>query len=117
MTEQVEAEHRRECVGGDVEVFDVDGMDDDEVAVRTVSGRRSGTDVAGEAGVVAQLDSAIRKVPTSVAPAPPGSSVTVAGMLNTAQCQNPLAVGASGSYTVTAKLLVSAGNPDQRQLR
>src|SRR4029450_4238485 len=30
----------------------------------------------------------------------------------TAQCQKPLAVGASGSYTVTAKLLVPSGNPD-----
>jgi hypothetical protein len=34
-------------------------------------------------------------------------------MPNTAQCQKPLPVGASGSNTVTAKLLVSAGNPDQ----
>ena len=46
-------------------------------------------------------------------PAPAGSSVTVAGRSATAQCQKPDAVGASGSYTVTAKLLVSAGNPDQ----
>ena len=30
-------------------------------------------------------------------PAPDGSSVTEAGMLATAQCQKPLAVGASGS--------------------
>ena len=34
-------------------------------------------------------------------------------MLATAQCQKPLAVGASGSYTVTAKLLVPSGKPDQ----
>ena len=47
-----------------------------------------------------------------MSPAPLGSSVTDAGMLATAQCQNPLAVGASGSYTVTAKLLVPSGNPD-----
>src|SRR5690242_12217008 len=46
-------------------------------------------------------------------PAPDSSSVTEGGRLQTAQCQNPLAVGASGSYTVTAKLLVSGGNPDQ----
>ena len=38
--------------------------------------------------------------------------MTDAGRLNTAQCQNPLAVGASGSYTVTAKLFVSGGKPD-----
>src|ERR1035437_4877118 len=34
-------------------------------------------------------------------------------MSATAQCQNPLRVGASGSYQVTAKLSVSAGKPDQ----
>ena len=39
--------------------------------------------------------------------------MTVAGRLNTAQCQKPEAVGASGSYTVTAKLRVSSGKPDQ----
>ena len=33
-------------------------------------------------------------------------------MFATAQCQNPDAVGASGSNTVTTKLLVSAGKPD-----
>lgn len=42
-----------------------------------------------------------------------GSSVTVAGMLNAAQCQNPLAVGASGSNMVTAMDLVPSGRPDQ----
>src|SRR4051812_2278912 len=46
-------------------------------------------------------------------PAPAGRSVTVAGRLATAQCQKPDPVGASGSYTVTAKLCVSSGNPDQ----
>ena len=46
-------------------------------------------------------------------PAPLGSSVTVAGRLATAQCQKPDAVGASGSNTVTAKLRVASGNPDQ----
>src|SRR5690349_13990624 len=45
-------------------------------------------------------------------PAPAGRSVTVAGRLATAQCQKPDAVGASGSYIVTAKLRVSSGNPD-----
>ena len=46
-------------------------------------------------------------------PTPAGRSVTVAGRLATAQCQNPEAVGASGSYMVTAKLRVSSGKPDQ----
>src|SRR5687767_8626989 len=45
-------------------------------------------------------------------PTPAGRSVTVAGRLATAQCQNPDAVGASGSYMVTAKLRVSSGKPD-----
>src|SRR5512135_2642283 len=39
--------------------------------------------------------------------------VVVAGMLKTTQCHQPLPVGASGSYIVTAKLLVSAGAPFQ----
>lgn len=38
--------------------------------------------------------------------------MTSAGILATAQCQNPLPVGAVGSNTVTAKLLVQAGKPD-----
>src|SRR6476619_6872407 len=45
-------------------------------------------------------------------PAPVGSDVVVTGMFATAQCQNPDAVGASGSKTVTAKLLVPSGKPD-----
>src|SRR5829696_3648949 len=39
------------------------------------------------------------------------NSVTLAGMLITDQCHQPEPVGASGSYTVTAKLLVSLGAP------
>src|SRR5436305_9564415 len=50
----------------------------------------------------------------SVPAAPVSSPVTEAGMPSTIQCQNPEPVGASGSKQVTAKLLVSAGNPDQR---
>src|SRR5579859_3958726 len=46
-------------------------------------------------------------------PAPAGIDVVEAGILNTTQCQKPLPVGASGSYTVMAKLLVSAGAPLQ----
>src|ERR1700755_1007615 len=50
---------------------------------------------------------------TLPSPTPAGRSVTVAGRLATAQCQKPDAVGASGSYTVTAKLFVPSGNPEQ----
>src|SRR3954463_1798769 len=39
------------------------------------------------------------------------SSVTLGGMLITDQCHQPEPVGASGSYTVTAKLRVSLGAP------
>ena len=65
-----------------------------------------------QAGVVGQGDRIAGK-PLTPSPTPAGSSVTVAGRLATAQCQKPDAVGASGSYTVTAKLRVSSGNPDQ----
>src|SRR6185437_1906770 len=46
-------------------------------------------------------------------PAPWGSDVTLAGMLKTTQCHQPLPVGALGSYMVIAKLLVPAGAPLQ----
>jgi hypothetical protein len=45
------------------------------------------------------------------APASGGSSVTLGGMLTTDQCHQPEPVGASGSYTVTAKLFVFLGAP------
>ena len=44
-------------------------------------------------------------------PAPVGSEVTSAGMLNTTQCHHPLPVGASGSYIVIAKVFVPLGAP------
>ena len=42
-------------------------------------------------------------------PAPAFNTFTSAGILNTTQCHQPEPVGASGSYTVTAKLLVPSG--------
>src|SRR3982750_2020451 len=45
------------------------------------------------------------------APASGLSSATSAGILITIQCHQPEPVGASGSYTVTAKLLVPLGAP------
>src|SRR5467141_3249888 len=48
----------------------------------------------------------------SAEPAPAGSEVVEAGMSATTQCQNPLPVGACGSYIDTTKLLVSGGKPD-----
>src|SRR3954471_17165884 len=53
----------------------------------------------------------IRRFFTS--PAPFGNDVVPAGILNTTQCHQPLPVGASGSYMVTAKLLVPLGAPLQ----
>src|SRR5947209_16849380 len=51
-------------------------------------------------------------LPLSGVPAPVSSSATDAGMLATAQCQNPDPVGASGSKQVTANDFVSDGCPD-----
>src|SRR5512140_337058 len=50
------------------------------------------------------------------APASDGSSLTLAGMSITNQCHQPEPVGASGSYTVTAKLFASFGAPLQRSV-
>src|SRR4029453_4446792 len=46
-------------------------------------------------------------------PAPLGNDVVPGGMLNTTQCHQPLPVGASGSYMVTAELLAPVGAPLQ----
>ncbi|SOR62864.1 hypothetical protein LMANV2_560005 [Leptospira interrogans serovar Manilae] len=46
-------------------------------------------------------------------PALAGIEVIVDGRLKTTQCHHPLPVGASGSYTVNAILLVSFGRPVQ----
>src|SRR6516164_6149513 len=46
-------------------------------------------------------------------PAPAGSELVPAGMLNTIQCHQPLPVGASGSCISSAKLWVPAGAPLQ----
>src|SRR5262249_36904480 len=46
-------------------------------------------------------------------PAPLASEVVVGGRLKTTQCHQPLPVGASGSYIITAKLFVPAGAPLQ----
>src|SRR6476659_2571517 len=47
-------------------------------------------------------------------PAPAGSEVVSGGILKITQCHHPLPVGASGSYTVTAKLFVPFGARSQR---
>src|SRR5689334_13979173 len=46
-------------------------------------------------------------------PASLGNDVVPGGILNTTQCHQPLPVGASGSYMVTAKLLAPLGAPLQ----
>src|ERR1035437_7482926 len=51
------------------------------------------------------------KVVLFTSPAPDANPFTFAGMLITIQCHQPEPDGASGSYTVTAKLLVSLGAP------
>lgn len=47
------------AVGRDAEEREVEGVHHDEVAVRAVPGRWSGTGEAGRAGIVGQLDSAL----------------------------------------------------------
>src|SRR5450759_3877282 len=49
-------------------------------------------------------------------PASFGNDVVPGGMLKTIQCHHPLPVAASGSYMVTAKLLVPCGAPLQLKL-
>ncbi len=113
MAEQVEPEQGWRGVRVDAEGLDVDGVHSEHVAVGAVAGGRGGADIAGGAGVTAQRDRRWGRSELSGAPAPVGSSLTSGGMSAMAQCQNPLPVGASGSKHVTAKLLVSAGKPDQ----
>jgi len=84
----------------------------------TVNTYRCGSPGGGAAPPYAFTPKSLRACTPTLAssvPAPVGSSVTSAGMSNSTQCQKPLPVGASGSKQVTAKLFVSAGNPDQRR--
>src|SRR5262245_36744884 len=48
-----------------------------------------------------------------MAPPPLAGAAVLAGMSNASQCQKPLPVGASGSNTLSAKLMVPAGAPLQ----
>src|SRR5690242_16531064 len=52
--------------------------------------------------------------PPSGFPAPAGSEVVSGEILKMTQCHQPLPVGASGSYTVTAKLFVPFGGRSHR---
>lgn len=54
-----EAEEGRGGVGRNADGLDVQGVHHGEVAVGAVAGRRGGTDVAGGAGVVGQLEGAL----------------------------------------------------------
>ena len=60
---QVEAEHGARVVGRDVQAFDIDGEDSEDVAVRSMPGRRCGAAKAGLAIVGAALDGAVRQMP------------------------------------------------------
>ena len=82
---------------GDAQVVGVQGVHDDEVAVRAVPGRGSGADVTRRSRASLRSCTAPSGSPApSWSPAPLGSSVTEAGMSATAQCQKPLAVGRRG---------------------
>ena len=101
------------ALGGQIELLDVDGVHRDDSSGARRGRRRGGADEPLQAGVVGQSHCVAGQSAALPSPTPAGRSVTVAGRLATAQCQKPDAVGASGSYTVTAKLRVSSGKPDQ----
>src|SRR6185437_4750072 len=88
-------------------------MHREHVAVRRVPGRRGRAAEVLHAVVVADVERPLGSPEPPVPATPVSSWVTEAGMPSTIQCQNPEPVGASGSKQVTAKLLVSAGKPDQ----
>lgn len=76
-------------------LVDLEGVHSHHVAVRLVALRRAGPAQA----LLAEVGS----------PAPASSPGDSVGRLNTTQCHQPLPVGASGSWTVTAKLRVPFG--------
>src|SRR5207244_8915970 len=59
VAEELEPEQPWGCVGSDLQRVDVHRVHRDEVAMLPVAGRRSRTDVLGEAAVSAQLDRAV----------------------------------------------------------
>ncbi len=93
--EKVESQICRTRVLGEVELFDLHRVYRDVVAMHPMTGRRAAP--------------TYRRIPASLtnvsappgssqpSPTPSGNSVTLAGRLATAQCQNPDRVGASGS--------------------
>ena len=66
MAGDVEVEEGRGGVGGYPEIVGVEGVDDDEVTVGAMTGRRGRADEVAGAGVVGELDGAVRQ------PAPGG---------------------------------------------
>ena len=113
VTEQGETQVCRCRIVGQIELFATHGVYGHVVAVHAVSDGRGCTNVSLEAASFAKVMALPSDSPGLSPPAPAGRSVIVAGRLATAQCQKPGAVGASASYTVTAKLRVSSGMPDQ----
>jgi hypothetical protein len=58
-----EAEECRSRVGRHTQlpdIVDIEGLDDDEITVRTVAGRRPGSDEAGRAGIMTERQGAGR---------------------------------------------------------
>jgi len=106
-------EKRRRRAEVDTRRGDVQRGDGDEVPMHTGARRRRGAEIPPQTGIVRQLDGRRGNRPESGDPAPLGRLCVDAGMSMTAQCQNPDPVGASGSNTVTTKLLVAAGKPVQ----
>ena len=97
MEVKLEADHRGRNVGVAVEVIDVNREYRDVIAVRPVARRRARAAIARDAEIGAALNRARRRQIGLQVAGVLGSSVAVAGILNTTQCQKPLPVGASGS--------------------
>jgi len=109
---EVEADERRRTVSRNGKRLLRNRKHGEEVAVGMVVRRRTWAEIAGNPQIRPRLQRTCRKLAGFRLPASSGNSVTVAGMLTTSQCQNPLPVGASGSKQVMAKLFVSLGAPD-----
>ena len=95
--EQVEAEVGGAGVRRHLELLGVDGVHDEVVAVRAVPAGGAAPTNPAKPPSLRSCTAPSGSDGASSSPAPAGSSVTDAGMLATAQCQKPLAVGASGS--------------------
>ena len=113
MAEQVEHQERRRRRRAYSDRLDVNGVHRDAVMVPAMARGRRRAEVALNARVVRELESTGGKAGARVVAGTCGERRRAKRDVRYSPCQNPLAVGASASKTLTTKLLVSSGNPDQ----